>query len=49
MYRYDGYDQQMLAERVAQFRDQTKRYMDGQLSDTEFLPLRLQNGLYIQR
>ncbi|MDB3910101.1 nitrite/sulfite reductase, partial [Gammaproteobacteria bacterium] len=49
MYRYDGYDQQMLAERVAQFRDQTKRYMDGQLTDTEFLPLRLQNGLYIQR
>ncbi len=49
MYRYDAYDHQMLADRVAQFRDQTKRFMDGKLSDTEFLPLRLQNGLYIQR
>jgi sulfite reductase (NADPH) hemoprotein beta-component len=49
MYRYDGYDHQMLADRVAQFRDQTKRYMDGKLSDAEFLPLRLQNGLYVQR
>ncbi len=49
MYRYDGYDHQMLADRVAQFRDQTNRYMDGKLSETEFLPLRLQNGLYVQR
>jgi sulfite reductase (NADPH) hemoprotein beta-component len=49
MYRYDGYDHQMLADRVAQFRDQTNRYIDGKLSDTEFLPLRLQNGLYVQR
>jgi len=39
----------MLADRVAQFRDQTNRYIDGKLSDTEFLPLRLQNGLYVQR
>src|SRR5210317_1679484 len=39
----------MLADRVGQFRDQTRRYLDGQLSDAEFLPLRLQNGLYIQR
>ncbi|MBL4573672.1 MAG: nitrite/sulfite reductase [Gammaproteobacteria bacterium] len=49
MYRYDGYDHQMLADRVAQFRDQTNRYLDGKLSESEFLPLRLQNGLYIQR
>lgn len=49
MYRYDGYDHQMLADRVAQFRDQTNRFIDGKLSDTEFLPLRLQNGLYVQR
>ena len=39
----------MLADRVAQFRDQTDRFLDGKLSDSEFLPLRLQNGLYIQR
>ena len=49
MYHYDQYDHQMLADRVAQFRDQTRRYLDGELSDPEFLPLRLQNGLYIQR
>ncbi|HLT64070.1 MAG TPA: nitrite/sulfite reductase, partial [Pseudohongiella sp.] len=49
MYRYDQYDHQMLADRVAQFRDQTQRYLAGKLSDAEFLPLRLQNGLYIQR
>tara|TARA_B110000858_G_scaffold194350_1_gene248610 strand:- start:14441 stop:16069 length:1629 start_codon:yes stop_codon:yes gene_type:complete len=39
----------MLADRVAQFRDQTDRFIDGKLSETEFLPLRLQNGLYVQR
>ncbi len=49
MYVYDQYDHQMLAERVEQFRDQTDRYLAGKLSDAEFLPLRLQNGLYIQR
>lgn len=49
MYRYDQYDHQMLADRVAQFRDQTARYLDGKLSEGEFLPLRLQNGLYVQR
>ena len=49
MYIYDEYDHGMLAERVAQFRDQTERYLAGKLSDAEFLPLRLQNGLYIQR
>ena len=49
MYVYQDYDRQLLNERVAQFRDQTRRYLAGQLSDDEFLPLRLQNGLYIQR
>lgn len=49
MYRYDHYDHQMLADRVAQFRDQTARYLNGRLSEDEFRPLRLQNGLYIQR
>lgn len=49
MYRYDQYDHKMLADRVAQFRDQTRRYLAGQLSEAEFLPLRLQNGLYVQR
>ncbi|WP_374246610.1 nitrite/sulfite reductase [Zoogloea sp.] len=49
MYRYDPYDQKIVDERVAQFRDQTQRYLAGELTDDEFRPLRLQNGLYIQR
>ena len=49
MYTYDQYDQTLVDERVAQFRDQTQRYLGGQISDEEFLPLRLQNGLYVQR
>jgi sulfite reductase (NADPH) hemoprotein beta-component len=49
MYRYDAYDHALVADRVAQFRDQTRRYLAGQLTDDEFRPLRLQNGLYIQR
>ncbi|GAB3276020.1 nitrite/sulfite reductase [Parahaliea aestuarii] len=49
MYVYDQYDQRIIDERVAQFRDQTRRYLDGKISDEQFLPLRLQNGLYIQR
>src|SRR5678815_3078710 len=49
MYRYDHHDRAIVAERVAQFRDQTRRYLAGQLTDDEFRPLRLQNGLYIQR
>lgn len=49
MYVYNNYDQQIVDERVVQYRDQLGRYMDGKLSDAEFLPLRLQNGLYIQR
>ena len=49
MYRYDAYDQRIVDDRVAQFRDQTRRYLAGELTDDEFRPLRLQNGLYIQR
>ncbi len=49
MYVYDAIDQQMLDERVQQYRGQTERFLRGELSETEFLPLRLQNGLYIQR
>ncbi|ADZ91556.1 nitrite/sulfite reductase [Marinomonas mediterranea] len=49
MYQYDAIDQQLVQERVAQFRDQTRRYLNNELSEQEFLPLRLQNGLYVQR
>ena len=49
MYQYDHYDKQLVSERVAQFRHQTARFLEGDLSESEFLPLRLQNGLYIQR
>ena len=49
MYKYDQYDHQMLSDRIEQYRDQTERYLTGKLSEAEFLPLRLQNGLYIQR
>ena len=49
MYVYQPHDQRIVEERVAQFRGQTQRYLDGELSEDEFRPLRLQNGLYIQR
>lgn len=49
MYQYDEIDQQIVDERVAQYRDQTRRYIAGELTEDEFRPLRLQNGLYIQR
>src|SRR4051794_27868841 len=49
MYRYDEIDQRLVDERVSQFRDQTRRFLAGALSDDEFRPLRLRNGLYIQR
>jgi sulfite reductase (NADPH) hemoprotein beta-component len=49
MYQYDEIDQKIVDERVAQYRDQTRRYLAGELSEDEFRPLRLQNGLYIQR
>ncbi|WP_306604583.1 nitrite/sulfite reductase [Azonexus sp.] len=49
MYRYDAIDRQLINERVDQFRDQVRRWKAGELTDDEFRPLRLQNGLYIQR
>jgi len=49
MYRYDDIDQRIVAERVEQFRDQTRRFLAGQLAEDDFRPLRLQNGLYIQK
>ena len=49
MYAYDQYDHQIISDRVAQFRGQTERYLAGDLKEEEFLPLRLQNGLYVQR
>jgi sulfite reductase (NADPH) hemoprotein beta-component len=48
MYRYDHYDQAMVDARVAEFRDQTRRRIAGQLNDDQFKPLRLKNGLYLQ-
>jgi sulfite reductase (NADPH) hemoprotein beta-component len=49
VYVYDEIDQRIVDERVAQYRDQTRRFLAGTLSEDEFRPLRLQNGLYIQR
>ena len=49
MYRYNPTDQQLVDDRVAQFRDQMNRFLGGRLSEDEFRPLRLQNGLYVQR
>ena len=49
MYRYDDIDTTLVTERVAQFRDQTLRFLSGKLSEDEFRPLRLRNGLYIQK
>ena len=49
MYRYDDVDRAMVKARVAQFRDQTNRWQASELSDEAFRPLRLQNGLYMQR
>lgn len=48
MYRYDQYDQAMVDARVAEFRDQTRRRIEGHLTDDQFKPLRLKNGLYLQ-
>lgn len=49
MYKYDSHDRQLLNERVAQFTDQVERWKSGELTNDEFRPLRLQNGLYVQR
>ncbi|NNC59661.1 MAG: nitrite/sulfite reductase [Erythrobacter sp.] len=48
MYAYDQYDQAMVDARVAEFRDQAQRRLDGKLSEDQFKPLRLMNGLYLQ-
>jgi len=48
MYQYSSVDQRLVEERVVQFRDQTQRFLKGQLSEEAFRPLRLMNGLYIQ-
>ena len=48
MYKYDTYDQAMVDTRVEEFRDQVKRRLEGHLSEDQFKPLRLQNGLYLQ-
>jgi sulfite reductase (NADPH) hemoprotein beta-component len=49
MYVYDQVDRNLVAERVAQYRDQVRRFLAGDLTEDEFRPLRLQNGLYIQK
>lgn len=49
MYLYNQTDQRLVDDRVVQFRDQMTRFLDGRLSEDDFRPLRLQNGLYVQR
>lgn len=49
MYIYDAYDQSIVEDRVKQFSNQTQRYLNGELGEEEYRPLRLQNGLYVQR
>ncbi|PKP67829.1 MAG: sulfite reductase, partial [Alphaproteobacteria bacterium HGW-Alphaproteobacteria-5] len=48
MYRYDEFDQQLVNERVAQFRGQVARRLSGEITEDEFKPLRLMNGVYLQ-
>jgi sulfite reductase (NADPH) hemoprotein beta-component len=48
MYRYDEFDRQFVDQRTAQFRDQAERRLSGELTEDEFRPLRLMNGLYLQ-
>ena len=48
MYRYDEFDHRFVRERVAQFRDQVERRLSGELTEAEFKPLRLMNGVYLQ-
>jgi sulfite reductase (NADPH) hemoprotein beta-component len=49
VYQYQPQDRQLVHDRVRQFKDQTERYLSGQLTEEAFRPLRLQNGLYLQR
>ena len=48
MYQYSEKDQTLVEERAAQFRNQTERYLKGEIDDDQFRALRLMNGLYIQ-
>ena len=48
MYRYNAFDERFLQERVAQYRDQVERRLSGALTEDEFKPLRLMNGVYLQ-
>jgi sulfite reductase (NADPH) hemoprotein beta-component len=48
MYQYDSYDQTIVDQRARQFKGQVERRMDGEITELEFKPLRLQNGLYMQ-
>ncbi len=48
MYRYDDFDRQLVAERTQQFRDQVARRLSGELTEDQFKPLRLMNGVYLQ-
>jgi sulfite reductase (NADPH) hemoprotein beta-component len=48
MYKYDEYDQQMVDARVAEFSDQVRRRLAGEITEDQFKPLRLMNGLYLQ-
>lgn len=48
MYRYDEYDDRLVRERIAEFRDQVERRIDGRLTEDQFKPLRLMNGVYLQ-
>ena len=48
MYRYDEFDHAFVRERVSQFREQVERRLAGKLTEDEFRPLRLRNGLYLQ-
>ena len=49
MYQYDRHDQTLVEERARQFRDQTRRFLAGELTEDQYRPLRLMNGLYLQR
>ncbi len=49
MYQYDHYDQTLVNERAQQFREQTRRFLEGELTEDQYRPLRLMNGLYLQR
>ena len=48
MYKYDAYDHALVRERIDEFRDQVERRLDGRLTEDQFKPLRLMNGVYLQ-